>query len=45
MKIPYSPPDYFLVDELLSDEQKIIPSAIRNWVDRRFPDHAPHDEP
>jgi glutaryl-CoA dehydrogenase len=35
MKIPYSPPDYFFVDELLSDEHKIIRSAIRDWVDRR----------
>jgi glutaryl-CoA dehydrogenase len=35
MKIPYSPPDYLLVDELLTDEHKIIRSAIRDWVDRR----------
>lgn len=30
----YTPPDYYLVDELLSDDHKIIRSAIREWVDR-----------
>ena len=30
----YTPPDYFNVDELFTDEQKIIRSAIREWVDR-----------
>ena len=30
----YTPPDYFLVDELLTDEHKIIRSAMRDWVDR-----------
>ncbi len=25
-------PDYFLVDELLSDEQKLIRESIRTWV-------------
>ena len=30
----YNPPDYFLVDELLSEDHKIIRSAIREWVDR-----------
>ncbi len=34
MKTPYSPPDYFLLDDLLNDEYKIIRSAIRDWVDR-----------
>ena len=34
MKLPYTPPDYYLVDELLSDEHKIVRSAIRDWVDR-----------
>jgi len=33
MKIPYNPPDYFHLDDLLSDENKIIRSAIRDWVD------------
>jgi glutaryl-CoA dehydrogenase len=30
----YTPPDYYLTDELLSDEHKIIRSAIRDWVNR-----------
>ena len=30
----YTPPDYYLVDELLTDEHKIIRSSIRDWVDR-----------
>ncbi len=30
----YNPPDYYLVDELLSDEHKIIRSAVRDWVNR-----------
>lgn len=30
----YTPPDYYLVDELLSDEHKIIRSTVRNWVNR-----------
>jgi len=30
----YTPPDYFNVDELFTEEQKIIRSAIREWVDR-----------
>lgn len=30
----YTPPDYYLIDELLSDEHKIIRSAIRDWVNR-----------
>ena len=35
MKIPYYPPDYYLIDELFTAEQKLIRSAIRDWVDRR----------
>jgi glutaryl-CoA dehydrogenase len=35
MKIPYSPPDYLLVDELFSDEHKVIRGAVRDWIDRR----------
>jgi len=27
-------PDYFLVDELLTDEHKIIRSSVRDWVNR-----------
>jgi len=34
MPYPYTPPDYFQMDELLSDEHIIIRSAIRDWVDR-----------
>jgi glutaryl-CoA dehydrogenase len=34
MPYPYTPPDYFQIDELLSDEHKIIRSAVRDWVDR-----------
>lgn len=30
----YSPPDYLLLDELFTDEHKIIRAAIREWVDR-----------
>jgi len=30
----YNPPDYYLVDELLSDEHKLIRKAVRDWVDR-----------
>lgn len=30
----YSPPDHFLVDDLLTKEHLIIRSAVRDWVDR-----------
>ena len=30
----YKPPDYYQLDELLTDEHKIIRSSIRDWVDR-----------
>ncbi len=30
----YNPPDYYLVDDLLTEEHKIIRSAIRDWVER-----------
>ncbi len=30
----YLPPDYFLVDELLSEEHRIIRQAVRDWVNR-----------
>ena len=30
----YQPPDYFQIDDLLTDEHKIIRQAVRNWVDR-----------
>ena len=34
MKPPYIPPDYYHVDDLLTDEHKIVRGAIRDWVDR-----------
>ena len=30
----YTPPDYFNMDDLLTDEHKIIRSSIRDWIDR-----------
>ena len=30
----YNPPDYFQVDELFTEEQKLIRSSVRNWVSR-----------
>ncbi len=30
----YNPPDYYLVDDLLTDEHKLIRSAVRQWVKR-----------
>jgi glutaryl-CoA dehydrogenase len=30
----YSSPDYYQVDELLSEEHKIVRAAVREWVDR-----------
>ncbi len=30
----YNPPDYYQVDDLLTDEHKLIRSAIRQWVGR-----------
>ena len=32
--IQYNPPDYFLLDDLLTDEYKIIRSSVRDWVNR-----------
>jgi glutaryl-CoA dehydrogenase len=32
--IRYKSPDYYLVDELLTDEHKLVRSAIRDWVNR-----------
>lgn len=33
-KSTYQPPDYFQIDELLSDEHRIIRQALRDWVNR-----------
>lgn len=30
----YTPPDYYLTDELISDEHKIVRTAVREWVNR-----------
>ncbi len=30
----YQPPDYYQLDDLLSDEHKIIRASVREWVDR-----------
>ena len=30
----YKSPDYYLVDELLTDEHKLIRNSIRDWVNR-----------
>jgi glutaryl-CoA dehydrogenase len=30
-------PDYFQVDDLLTDEQKLIRETVRNYVKRKFP--------
>lgn len=30
----YQPPDYFQIDDLLTDEHKIIRASVREWVDR-----------
>jgi len=34
MNNKYSPPDYFAIDELLTDEQKIVRNSVRDWVNR-----------
>lgn len=32
----YQHPDYFLIDELLSDEHKVIRDSIRSWVKKKL---------
>ncbi|TRZ75517.1 MAG: acyl-CoA dehydrogenase [Bacteroidetes bacterium] len=32
--IRYQSPDYYLVDELLTDEHKLVRSSVRDWVNR-----------
>ncbi len=32
----YNPPDYYQIDELLTDEHKIIRESVREWVNRRI---------
>lgn len=36
---PYNPPDYFLMDEMLSDEHKMIRDAVRAWMDEKIVPH------
>ncbi len=31
----YNPPDYYQVDDLLTDEHKLIRDSVRQWVERR----------
>ncbi len=33
--VNYNPPDHFMVDDLLTDEHKLIRDAVRDWVNRR----------
>ena len=35
MATSYSPPDYFLLDDLLSEEERLIRDAVRGFVDER----------
>src|SRR5688572_8874237 len=35
MATRYSPPDYFLLDDLLTEEEKLIRDAVRGFVDER----------
>jgi glutaryl-CoA dehydrogenase len=32
--VQFNAPDYYLVDDLLTDEQKIVRNAVRDWVNR-----------
>jgi len=32
--ISYNPPDHYAVDDLLSDEHKIVRASVRDWVNR-----------
>lgn len=45
---PYSPPDYYLLDELLSEEHLFIRDTVRQWVNRELmpiiEDHAQRAE-
>jgi glutaryl-CoA dehydrogenase len=35
MATPYNPPDYFLLDDLLSAEEKLIRRSVREFVDAK----------
>ncbi len=46
MSYPYQPPDYFNIDDLLSDEHKIVRSSIRDYITRAIVpiiDQAAHE--
>ncbi len=32
---PFQSPDYYNADDLLNDEEKMIRSAVREWVGKR----------
>ncbi len=32
----FTSPDYFLLDELLTDEQKLVRESVRNYVKREI---------
>ncbi len=32
---PYAPPDYLLIDDLLTDEEKLVRGTVREFVDQR----------
>jgi glutaryl-CoA dehydrogenase len=36
MTTPYEPPDYFLLDDLLSEEEKLIRKTVREFVDEKL---------
>ena len=35
---PYDAPDYFAIDELLSEEERLIRDTVRSWVQDRYLD-------
>jgi glutaryl-CoA dehydrogenase len=37
--LPYNPPDYYLMDEFLTDEQKLIRETIRKFFDDKVQPH------
>jgi glutaryl-CoA dehydrogenase len=38
----FSAPDYYSMDELLSEEQRNLRGSVREWVDREFRPYATH---
>ena len=35
MPLPYRPPDYYLLDELLTDEERLIRQTVREFVSEK----------